>query len=173
MSRAPDFSTRPREARPPRLEQALLLVAAAALAFALYDTVRARAARDEAAREVERARHGVEAQRARLAALERAARGSTLRSQAELTARAAPPRVIADLAPLLPGDARLEGLDLVYGERLEIDLRVEARSAAAYDRLLEALSSSGRLSAVVPGPEAREGVVASSVRAVYRPREVP
>jgi Tfp pilus assembly protein PilN len=174
MGAPPDFSTRPRARRPARLEQALVLAAAGALVLAILGAVRGAAARDEAVQEVARLRREVDARRARLAALERAAtRGSTLRSRTELTARAAPPRVITDLAPLVPDDARLDGLELHYGDRLELGLRVEARTPAAYDRLLEALASSGRLSGVVPGPESREGVVASSLRAVYRPREAP
>jgi hypothetical protein len=124
--------------------------------------------------ELTRARRDVEALRNRLRALDQAvSRGPTLRRQAELTARASPPWVIADLALLLPPDARIERLELQYHDRLALELAVEARNPAAYDRLLEALSSSGRLEALVPGPEVREGQVDSSLKAVYRPRDEP
>jgi hypothetical protein len=69
----------------------------------------------------------------------------------------------------LPGDARLERLSLQYGAALELDLEVGARSPAAYDRLLEALTGSDRLSQVQYGPEDRQGEVRASVKARYRP----
>ena len=70
-------------------------------------------------------------------------------------------------------DARLGRLDLRYGDELELDLHVETRTPAAYDRFLEALAASGRVDRVVPGPEAREGEVAASVKAVYVPGARP
>jgi NAD(P)-dependent dehydrogenase (short-subunit alcohol dehydrogenase family) len=146
-------------------------VAVAALLLAAGDAVRAARAREEAREQALHARSELEPLRARLHAREGASRrDSTLRHQAELTAEAAPPRVIADLAALLPADARVGRLELHYGNRLELDFRVETRTPAAYDRLLEALAASGRLEAVVPGAETREGEVHASMSAVYRPR---
>jgi hypothetical protein len=174
MSAAPDFSTQSRAQRASLSERVFFLVAAVGLVLATADAFRAAGARDRAYQELQRGRRDVDARRSRLRALELSAnRGSTLRRQAELTALASPPWVISDLAALLPADARLDRVDLEYSDRLELKLGVEARSPAAYDRLLEALSSSGRLEGVVPGPEVREGPVDSSLKAVYRPREQP
>ena len=174
MSAAPDFRTRARAPRSPLLVRVALGVAVTALLLAASDAVRAARARDEAREQELRARGEVEPLRARLRAREGASsRDATLRHRAELTTEAAPPRVIADLAALLPADARVGRLDLHYGDRLELDFGVEARTPAAYDRLLEALAASGRVEAVVPGPETREGAVEASLRAIYRPRGRP
>lgn len=170
MSSAPDFRTRPRAKRSPLASRIALGLAAAALLLAAGEAVRAARARDEAREGAVRTRREVEPLRVRLRAKESASsRDATLRRQAELTAGAAPPRVIADLAALLPGDARVGRLDLHYGDRLELDFQVETRTSAAYDLLLEALAASGRVEGVVPGPETREGEVQASLRAVYRP----
>lgn len=79
--------------------------------------------------------------------------------------------MIADLAPLLPPGARVKQLVLDYGKRLELELRVEARTPADYDHLLEALGATARLYNLVPGTESREGIVDSSLKAVYRARD--
>ena len=174
MAAAPDFSTQARPRQTPVWERVALLVAAAALVLATADAFRAAGARDRSYQELQRGRRDVEARRARLRALDLTAnRGSILRRQAELTALASPPWIISDLAVLLPADARLGRIDLEYRDRLELRLGVETRSPVAYDRLLEALSSSSRLEGLVPGPEVREGPVESSLTAFYRPREAP
>ena len=170
MSSAPDFRTRPRAQSSPLPSRMALGAAAATLLLALGGALRATRARDDARAREERARREVAPLRAQLRAREHVShRDATWRHQAELTAGAAPPRVIADLAALLPGDARMGRLDLHYGDQLDLDLHVQARSPAAYDRFLEALAASGRIDKVVPGPETREGEVAASVKAVYRP----
>jgi hypothetical protein len=166
-----DFSTRPRDPAGSRLALLLVVAGAVLLAGSVAHAVRAVAAREAAQQERDRARREVEAETARLRAREGAGgSGTILQRQAELTAGAAPPRVIADLAPLLPPGARVKQLVLDYGNRLELDLRVEARTPADYDRLLEALGGAARFESVLPGSESREGVIDSSVRAVYRPR---
>ena len=167
-----DFSTRSRDEAGRHLNRFLVVAGVVLLAGSAAHAVRARAAREAALQDLARERREADAQRARLRQGERAREsGSTLQRQAELTASAAPPRVIADLAPLLPPGARVKDLVLDYGNRLELDLRVEARTPADYDRLLEALGSSPRLFGLLPGAESREGEVNSSVKAVYRPRE--
>lgn len=167
-----DFSTRARQGADARLARLLALAGALLLAGSVAHAVRAVAAREAAQQERERERREAEGQRARLRSRERSPDGgSVLQRQAELTARAAPPRVIADIAPLLPPGARVKQLVLDYGKRLELDLRVEARTPAEYDRLLEALGGTPRLEDLIPGTESREGIVESSVRAVYRPRD--
>lgn len=174
MTSVADFRTRPRWSGSALASRIALGVAAAVLLLALFGAVRATLSRDDAREQAERARREVEPLRAQLRARESTSRqGATWRRPAELTAAAAPPRVIDELAALLPGDARIERLHLRYGDRLDLDLRVETRSPAAYDRFLEALLASGRIENVVPGPETREGEVAASVRAVYRPGPRP
>jgi hypothetical protein len=170
MTAAPDFRTRQRATSSPLASRLVLGAAAIALVLGLGEVVKATVARDDARAQVESARSAVAPMRAQIRAREyRSRRDATWRHQAELTARAAPPRVISDLAALLPGDARMERLDLRYGDQLELDFHVETLSPAAYDRFLAALVASGRVEKVVPGPEVREGEAATSVKAVYRP----
>ncbi len=76
-----------------------------------------------------------------------------------------------DLAAILPADVRLESLTLNYGARLELDLRVVARGAAAYDLFLKRCQESPLFRDVVPGAENRDGEVATTVRAAYRAGE--
>jgi len=174
MTAAPDFRTGVRSPRSSLASGFALGVAVTALLLAAGDAVRAARARDEARARALLARGELAPLRARLREREAASiRDATLRHRAELTAEAAPPRVIADLAELLPPDARVGRLDLHYDDRLELDFRVEARTPAAYDRLLEAFAASGRVEAVVPGPETREGEVQASLKAIYRPRGRP
>lgn len=170
MSVVPDFRTDVRRTSSSLAPRVVLGAAAAALLFALGGAVRASRARDDARDLAQRARSALDPVRAQVRARESVSRrDATWRNQAVLTAAAAPPRVIADLAAILPGDARVERLDLRYGDRLELDLHVETRTPAAYDRFLEALAASGRVERVVPGAESREGEGAVSVKAVYRP----
>lgn len=172
MSAAPDFRTDVRRTSSSLAPRLALGAAAAALLFALVGATRATRARDEAREQVQRARLALDPVRAQVREREGVSRrDATWRSQAVLTATAAPPRVIADLAAIIPGDARMERLDLRYGDRLELDLHVETRTPAAYDRFLEALGASGRVEKVVPGAESREGEGRVSVKAVYRPGE--
>jgi hypothetical protein len=174
MKAAPDFSTNPRTRSPVLSGRTLFFLAAGLVLIATADAFRAARGRDLAQEELRRGGREVEVRRARLRDLDLAARrGSTLHRQAELTARASPPWVIADLARALPPDARLDSLALEYRDELELELGVETRSPAAYDRLLEALAASGRVFDLVPGPEVREGPVASSLKGIYRPREEP
>jgi hypothetical protein len=171
---APDFRTNPRPRIPALSDRTLAAVAAGLLLLATADAFRAGRARDAAQLDLQRERRAVEARRARLRALELSARdGSTLRRQAELTTRASPPWVIADLARVLPADARFDRGELEYSDELELKVQVEARNPTAFDRLLEGLSSSGRVLGVVPGPEVREGPVSTTLTGVYRPREEP
>jgi len=88
-------------------------------------------------------------------------------SQAEFTVEAPPPKIVADLSSLLPPDVRLLSLMLTYRDRLEVDARVSARKAEAYDELLVRLGRSPLFDDVVPGPESREGELLASVRMRY------
>lgn len=89
-------------------------------------------------------------------------------SRAVLTAEAPPGRVLGALAALLPADVRLDGLTLQYGERLELDLRVAARNAQAYDLFLARLEASPLFEGVEPGEEGRDGEVRTTVRASFK-----
>jgi hypothetical protein len=164
-----DFSTR-RRPRPWRAREVLL---AAGTALALGATVlaasRAWSERSHVATRVAELQASVESARRRVGGLEGRRRGAgSLASQAWLTAESPPPRVVRELADLLPGAVRLDGLVLAYGERLEIEMTVVARDARAYDAFLARLEASPVLEAVVPGPETREGGMRTTVRATYR-----
>lgn len=89
-------------------------------------------------------------------------------SRAVLTTEAPPGSVLKVLAALLPPDVRLDGLTLKYGERLELDLRVAARNAKAYDLFLSRLEASPLFERVEPGEENREGEVRTTVRAAFK-----
>jgi hypothetical protein len=167
-----DFSTRPRDASRRHLPRWLFGAGLLVLAGAGLHAWRATVDRDRARAEARSARADVEAQSRRLRALEGGG-SALLRARADLTLRASPPRVIADLAALLPPGARLRQLAIAYGSEAELELNVEARGPAEYDRLLEALVASPRLSSVRPGAESREGEVDAAVRALYRPLEAP
>jgi hypothetical protein len=136
----------------------------------------------QAVRSRDAARVRLDAVRGKARALEQEARrldqaagrdARDLQERAALTVGAAPAGVISHLADTLPPDVRIARLDMVYGQALTLDLRVEARSPQAYDRFLGALAGSGRLRDIETGPEAREGEVVASVRAIYRPGGAP
>jgi hypothetical protein len=167
MSR-PDFSTRGR--RPEVRTGDLVFLAAAGLALCLalasaagaWGDLRHATARLEAARQETAAVSG--RARARQAG---AGPDAVLSARALLTAEAPPPRVMADLETLLPGDVRLVALSLEYGERLELTMRVAARRPASYDRFLRDLQQSSLFADVRPGEEVRDGEVRAQVKASY------
>jgi hypothetical protein len=165
MRRQPDFSTRPGQSRRAGGWEALALgVAALLLLASAARTVQAlREARASQAAVADLRREVVEA-RARLSTLEGRRRSDLLTSQLVLTAEAPPGRVLAELAELLPPDARLESVLLGYGARLEIDAEVVARRPASYDLLLERLQASQSFSDIQPGPEARQGEIRATLR---------
>jgi Tfp pilus assembly protein PilN len=124
--------------------------ASASEARAAFDRIRS-----EAAATVDQAR-ALEARKAE--------GGRTLASQAALTREAPPPRVLSELTALLPRDVRLESVTLAYGERLEIEVSVVARTASSYDLFLARLAESKRFRDVLPGAESRDAEVRGSVR---------
>ena len=93
---------------------------------------------------------------------------AVLSSRAFLTAEAPPPRVLADLESILPGDVRLMALTLDYGERLVLGMQLAARHAASYDQFLQRLQQSALFVDVRPGEEMRDGGVRAQVQAEYR-----
>ena len=123
-----------------------------------------------------RARDEARVARARLAEVRRDVETASSRLRAlqerrrtglpALPAAEAPPAgIVADVASLLPADARLEGLSIDYARGGALEMRVVARDAAAWDRLLERLERDPRLRDVESGPETRDGEVRSVVRA--------
>ena len=140
---------------------ALLLLASATAAVEAV-----RAARVAEATVTGLRRSVVEA-RERLRVLQGRRRSDLLTSQLVLTAEAPPARVLAELAELLPPDARLESLSLSYGSRLEIDAEVVTRRAASYDLLLERLQASPAFGDIQPGPEARQGEMRATLRMTH------
>jgi len=168
MSR-PDFSTRGKRAEVRGLD--LVLLAAAALALALAVTSAAGAWGDlrRAAADLEQARRETVDAADRTRALQgRKGPDAVLSSRAFLTAEAPPPRVLADLESILPGDVRLVALTLDYGERLVLGMQLAARHAASYDQFLQGLQQSALFADVRPGEEIRDGGVRAQVQAAYR-----
>jgi hypothetical protein len=74
---------------------------------------------------------------------------------------------VATLADALPDDARVERLNIVYGEEISLEMQVVARDPAAWDRTLERLEETASLAEVSPGPERREGEVRTTIRAQW------
>ena len=168
MSR-PDFSTRGK--RPEARAADLLLLGVAAVALALAVTSAAGAWDDlrRAEANVEQARREAAAAADQARALEgRKGPDAVLSSRAFLTAEAPPPRVLADLESVLPGDVRLVALTLEYGDSLVLGMQVAARHAAAYDQFLQRLQQSPLFADVRPGEEVRDGDVRAQVQAQYR-----
>ena len=75
-------------------------------------------------------RRDTEAAQARLKTMEaRSAPTAALATQALLSSDAAPPRVLADLAALMPPDVKLDSLALNYGEGIGMNMHVSAKTA--------------------------------------------
>lgn len=148
---------------------ALLAVSAALLAAAVFAAGSAWADARHARASVEDVRREIAAAEARAKALQPAAGDEgALGARAVWSAEAPPPRVVAALAQMLPRDVRLETLILRYGAQLEVEMTLTARTAADYDRFLQALESSPAFDRIVLGDESRaEAAVRASVRARY------
>lgn len=161
MTRQPDFSTTTRPSRVPTWQNvalaacALLALGAALQAFVAREEAHGAATRlSEVSREVETAA-------ARLQAIDARTRvpGALLPEQAP------PARIVAEVASVLPDDARLERLAIDYPRGGMLELAVVARDAAAWDELLKGMEAAPRFREVEPGPEARAAEVRSLVRA--------
>jgi hypothetical protein len=165
-----DFSTRRRARALSRAQAAVLLLGCGALAAASAAALRAWREHGDAAARLAAVRQEAEAARARRRELQaRRGPGQAMAVQALLTVDAAPPRVVAALADALPGDVRLDAISLRYGEQVDIDLRVAARTPAAFDRFLDRLQRSPTFTAVLPGDEDRRGQMRTTIRGRYRP----
>jgi hypothetical protein len=162
VSRQPDFSTAPRPSRVPAFESVAVAVGLVALILAGGVAWRARDDARAARARLGDVRREVDAASARLRDLAAGARSG----RPELAAvDAEPARIVADVASVLPGDARLERLSIDYTHGGAVELEVVARDASAWDRLLERLERAPQFRDVEPGPEARDAEVRSLVRA--------
>ena len=166
MTRERDFSSRPRARRFSRPQSALLVAGLVALAAAAWAAGDRWGEHRAAAVRLARTRAQTEELRSRIQGL-RAGTGpdDAVAAQALLTAEAAPPRVLARLAELMPGDVRLEAASLDYGEHVELELRVAARTPASFDLFVDHLQRSPSFAQVLPGEEDRRGGMTATVRA--------
>jgi hypothetical protein len=147
----------------------LVGVGALTLILASYATGTSWAEFKRARQHVVDVRRETEAGQARLKTLEaRSAPTAALATQALLSADAAPPRLLSDLAAVLPPDVKLDGLALSYGEEIVIQMQVSAKGGAAYEVFLQRLEASPLFADVIPGEEARDGGLTASVQARYR-----
>jgi hypothetical protein len=165
-----DFSSRPRRRAAGPLDLALLALAAAAFVLSVYSVADAWTGQRRATARAEETRREVDDALARVRDLEaRREPAPGIASQALLTAEAPPPRVLADLVALMPGDVRLDAVTLTYGEPLGVHVDVAARNASSYDLFLDRLQRSPLFADVLPGDENRDGELRTSIRMTYRP----
>jgi hypothetical protein len=164
VSRQPDFSTAPRASRLPAWESLAVGAGLVILVLAGAEAWRARRGAGQARARLADVRREVESGSARLRALDARARGTP---RALPAAEAPPSRILADVAAVLPGDARLEGLSIDYARGGAFEMRVVARDAASWDRLLDRLARAPWVRDLEPGPETREAEVRSLVRGTW------
>jgi Tfp pilus assembly protein PilN len=164
-----DFSSRPRRTATRPLDLALLAGGALALLYSGYAAGDAWSGLRRAEARVDEAVAESEATQARVRELE-ARRGTaqTAAYQALFTAEAPPPRVLARLAELMPGDVRLEAVSLSYANPLALQIDVSARNASSYDLFLDRLQRSPHFADVLPGEENRDGELRTSIQMTYR-----
>ena len=162
MSRQPDFSTAPRPRRVPAFGTVAVAVGLVAVVLAGSGAWRARDEARVARARLDDVRREVETAAARFVTLEASARSGRPGLAA---ADAEPARIVADVARVLPSDARLERLSIDYAHGGAVELAVVARDASTWDRLLERLEQAPQFRGVEPGPEVRDAEVRSLVRA--------
>jgi hypothetical protein len=154
----PDFSTRPLPPTRAVLGSLLLGLAVVAVIAAAALSWRANAGQREAEALLAAVRRDIAQDAARIRGLEPAV--ASLRAPS-----ATPGRVVAAFAAILPRDVRVRELDLDYRKGLEVSARLEARTPAAWDRLLAAIESAPEFAEVRPGPEVRESPLAATLQA--------
>lgn len=172
VSALPDFGSRAaRRGTAVSAERVWLLVGAGLLLLALAASWSARSRLELVRAAAADAGAAARDARARVAAA-RASQdpaAQALAERARLSTTAAPPRVLRELQELMPGAVRLEHVALSYGDQLELELRVAARSALDYDALLERLSRAQTFLLSSTGPENREGEVHALIRLRWAP----
>jgi Tfp pilus assembly protein PilN len=171
VSEERDFSSRPRRRRARPGDLALLAAGTTAFLLSTYATANAWNGLQRARARVAETRRESEAAQSRVRELDaRREPTEAIAYQALLTAEAPPPRVLADLVTLMPGDVRLEGVSMTYGDPLSLRVDVVARTASSYDLFLDRLQRSPLFANVLPGEENRDGELRTSVQMTYRPR---
>ena len=166
MTGQPDFSTTLRPGGTGGADRLGVVIGLLAVALAAGSAWRTRAEAGLARERLAAVRREVEASTGRLRALEALSGASGDRlARAEAAREAAPARIVADVAFVLPRAARLERLSIEYGRDVSVEMQVVARDASAWDRLLERLERAPQFRAVESGPEDRAGEVRSVVRA--------
>jgi Tfp pilus assembly protein PilN len=169
MTAAPDFSSRGRRRSLGTADAGLLGIALLTLVLAGYATSTSWAALKRVRQDVDDTRREAGEAQARLRGAEaRRSPGESLATQAYGSVEGAPPRLLADLGALLPPDVRLESLSATYGDQVQVEMQVRARTSAAYDLFLQALEASPRFGGVLPLDESRGGQMRGAVRAFYR-----
>ena len=169
MTASPDFSSKPRRRRPEPFDLGLLGVGLLTLLVASYATGTSWAEFKRARQHVTDIRRDTQAAQEQLKSLEaRSAPTAALGAQALLSADAPPPRVLSELAALMPPDVKLESVALAYGDGIGLQMQVSAKGGGAYEAFLQRLEGSPLFDDVVPGEETRDGGVAASIQARYR-----
>jgi len=163
-----DFRTR-RDSRLAVADAILLGLAGLALATSVWSALRAHGELGSVRAALSAVQAEVASAQARLRSLaaHRSGEGERLAARQELTVEAPPTRLLAEVTALLPEQVRLRSVNLGYGDVVLVDLEVEARTAAAWDELLERLSRSRHFSSVRPGEEQRDGEVRAAVRMTW------
>jgi Tfp pilus assembly protein PilN len=164
-----DFSSRPRRRPAKPVDLGLIGVGVLTLIVAGYATGTSWAEFKRARQHVADVRRDTQAAQQRLKTMEaRSAPTAALASQALLSTDAAPPRVLSDLAAVMPPDVKLESVSLAYGDAIAIQIQVSAKAGGAYEAFLQRLEGSPLFDEVIPGEEARDGGVSASVQMRYR-----
>ncbi|HUG54024.1 MAG TPA: PilN domain-containing protein [Vicinamibacteria bacterium] len=167
--RARDFSSRRRRRPPAPVDVGLFAVGVLTVVLAGYLTGTAWADFKRARQQVDEVRRDTQAAQARLRSLEaRSAPTAALANQALLSTDAAPPRLLAELAALMPPDVRFESIGMRYGDSVALEVQVAARTGGAYEAFLHRLEDSPLFADVLPGDETRDGGVRASVHVRYR-----
>lgn len=174
MSRLPDFSTARRSEPTPSRDRFWFSLGALVFFLSSAVTWNARAARMRAEASYQRVRE----ETARLERrIQRAAKNAGARDVLETRSRRAvaqpPGRVLAELEGLMPPAVRLRRAAMSYVDHVALELHVQARTSADYDRFLDRLAGSPRIAHVAGGPENRDGEVQSVVNVVLAERVEP
>lgn len=165
MRQQPDFRSTPGPGRSHMWDRVALAVALLAALLAAGVALQTRREAEQAGRRLALVRRELVQQQERARSLAERREG---RARLAADASSAPLRIVARLGELLPAEARLEKLSIDYERGLSLELLVETRDAASWDRLLERMEGAPELADVEPGPETREAEVRSSVRARWR-----
>jgi hypothetical protein len=161
VSAQPDFATTPRPSGWRARDRVLVVLAGLAVAFVAVAAWSARREARQASERLAEVRKQTVDLRQRLSAL--ASRSRQQPGAAD--GASSPARIVAALASLLPGDVRLRHLSINYARGTTLRMQVEARSAAAWDRMLDRLEHSPEFRDVTSGPEAREAEVRTTIDA--------